>query len=686
MFQKILVANRGEIAVRVIRACREMGIASAAIYSEADRRAAHVRLADEAFFIGPAPATQSYLNLERVIAAALECGAQAIHPGYGFLSENEQFAKAAQDAGLIFIGPPPAAIAAMGDKGRARSLVQSHGVPVVPGYQDGLEDEHTLLELAHQLGFPVLVKAAAGGGGKGMRVVLAPHEMTDGVAAAQREALHAFGDGRLILERYIPKARHIEFQVLADNYGNTLHLFERECSVQRRHQKIIEETPSPFLQPELRQRMGAAAVAAAQAVGYQNAGTIEFIVDPQHEQFYFLEMNTRLQVEHPVTEWVTGLDLVQWQIRIAAGEQLSFYQADVHQHGHAIECRLYAEDPANNFLPATGALLKFVEPSGPGVRVDAGYASGDEISIHYDPLIAKVIVWGEDRPAAIRRMKAALRETVLLGLTNNNYFLQDVLDDIDFQRGSVHTTWVEDHFGDWQPPDCDPPPEVLIAAALMQSGGAGGFSQQALASRDPFSPWKAASDSRPGVQSRERQTSYHKGSALRKRFQSGDRIYEVELEASGEIGRATIDGQEFEFEVLDWQPGQISLLVRGRPAAIFHASDETSQQKERPVFWLSMSGCTYRLERSRPNASQAAPEAVAGGVVRAPMPAQVRAVQVEEGQFVEAGQTLLLLEAMKMEIRVRAPAAGRIARLLAAEGQAVLKEQVLVEMEEQHAG
>jgi 3-methylcrotonyl-CoA carboxylase alpha subunit len=504
MFQKILVANRGEIAVRVIRACREMGIASAAIYSEADRRAAHVRLADEAVFVGPAPAPQSYLNIERVITAALECGAQAVHPGYGFLSENEQFAQAVQDAGLVFIGPPPAAIAAMGDKGRARSLVQRHGVPVVPGYQDGLDDEGTLLARAHDLGFPVLVKAAAGGGGKGMRVVTNPHDMADGVAAAQREALHAFGDGRLILERYIPKARHIEFQVLADGHGNTLHLFERECSIQRRHQKIIEETPSPFLQPELRQRMGAAAVAAAQAVGYQNAGTIEFIVDPQSQEFYFLEMNTRLQVEHPVTEWVTGLDLVQWQIRTAAGERLPFRQEDVRQNGHAIECRLYAEDPATNFLPATGILLKFVEPSGPGVRVDSGYASGDEISIHYDPLIAKVIVWGENRPAAIRRMQAALRETVLLGLTNNNFFLQDVLDDIDFQRGKVHTTWVEDHFGDWQPPECDPPLEVLAAAALMQSGGGGTRSQPEPVGHDPYSPWKAASSFRPGIQNKER--------------------------------------------------------------------------------------------------------------------------------------------------------------------------------------
>jgi acetyl-CoA carboxylase biotin carboxylase subunit len=505
MFRKILVANRGEIAVRVLRACREMGIASVAVYSEADRSAAHVRLADEAVYIGPAPAVQSYLDIERILEAARFSQAEAIHPGYGFLSENEHFARAVCSAGLVFIGPPAEVIGIMGDKGRARTLVQGYGVPVVPGYQaePGQVDQNsdlTLLEQANRLGFPLLVKAAAGGGGKGMRVVTQSGDMSEAVAAAQREALHAFGDGRLILERYIPRARHIEFQVLADSQGNTLHLFERECSLQRRHQKIVEETPSPYLQEALRQQIGAAAVTAAQAVGYQNAGTIEFIVDPEREQFYFLEMNTRLQVEHPVTELVTGLDLVQWQIRIAAGERLPFQQADLHQRGHAIECRLYAEDPANNFLPATGKLLKFVEPGGPGVRVDVGYASGDEVSIHYDPLIAKVIVWGEDRPAAIRRMAAALSETVLLGLTNNNAFLQDMLADAEFQRGDVYTTWVEEHFGDWQPPRCDPPPEVLAAAAIVKAHPSANQARRNVPGQDPFSPWQFTDGFRLGVE------------------------------------------------------------------------------------------------------------------------------------------------------------------------------------------
>lgn len=499
MFTKILIANRGEIAVRVIRACKEMGIETVAVYSEADRRALHVRMADEAVRIGPAAASQSYLSIERILAAATQTGAKAVHPGYGFLSENAEFARAVQAAGLIFIGPPPDAIEAMGDKGRARARVETSGVPVVPGYQgapgdsDG-EDDQTLQEKAVELGFPVLVKAAAGGGGKGMRVVWEESAFGEAIAAARREALHAFGDPRMILERYIPHARHIEFQILADLYGNTVHLFERECSVQRRHQKIIEETPSPFLDPEMRAQMGAAAVAAAEAVGYQNAGTIEFIVDPQHRAFYFLEMNTRLQVEHPITELVVGLDLVQWQIRIAAGEALPFRQEDLSQRGHAIECRLYAEDPANNFLPATGPLLRFIEPKGPGVRVDSGFTSGDEISIHYDPLIAKISGWAENRKFAIQKMKTALSQTVLLGLTNNNQFLQDVLSAPEFEQGEVYTTWVEDHFGDWQPPQCALPPEVLIAAAVSQSQGRQQpTSQTELPARnDPYNPWKTA--------------------------------------------------------------------------------------------------------------------------------------------------------------------------------------------------
>jgi 3-methylcrotonyl-CoA carboxylase alpha subunit len=500
MLSKILIANRGEIAVRVIRACHELGITAVAVCSEADRDALHVRMADEAVTIGPPPLTESYLDVDRILEAARVTGAQAIHPGYGFLSENATFARAVQQAGLVFIGPPPEAIQAMGDKAWARDQMQAAGVPVVPGYQ-GLDDEAALGEAASGLGFPVLVKAAAGGGGKGMRVIWGESEFSEAVAGARREAQHAFGDSRMIIERYVPQAHHVEFQVLGDHQGNLLHLFERECSVQRRHQKVIEETPSPLLDEALRAEMGAAALLAARAIGYHNAGTVEFIVNPKTGEFYFLEMNTRLQVEHPVTELVTSLDLVSWQIRIASGEPLAFTQGDLHQRGHAIQCRLYAEDPANGFLPATGPVLRFVEPEGPGIRVDSGITSGDEITIHYDPLIAKVIVYAEDRPAAIRRMQAALREAVLLGVTTNWQFLQDVLAHPDFKAGTVYTTWVEENFEDWEPPKCMLPPEVLVAAALTQfetpySASSSGPVVPPLS--DPYSPWRVSNGFRLG--------------------------------------------------------------------------------------------------------------------------------------------------------------------------------------------
>jgi 3-methylcrotonyl-CoA carboxylase alpha subunit len=504
MFTKLLIANRGEIAVRVIRACRELGIASVAVYSEADRHALHVRLADEAVAIGPAPARESYLKVERILDAARQTGAQAIHPGYGFLAENAAFARAAAEAALVFIGPPPGAIAAMGDKAAARSAMQAAGVPVVPGWQ-GADDPATLAQKAGEIGYPVIVKAAAGGGGKGMRVVTEPAGLVEALAAARREALAAFGDERLIVERYVPSAHHVEFQVLADAHGTTLHLFERECSIQRRHQKIIEETPSPLLDDRLRSEMGAAAVAAAAAAGYRNAGTVEFIVDPVTRRFYFLEMNTRLQVEHAITEQVTGLDLVQWQIRIAAGEPLPFRQADLAQRGHAIECRLYAEDAANHFLPATGRLLRFIEPRGPGVRVDTGVTTGDEISLYYDPMIAKLIVHAEDRPAALRKLQAALRETVLLGITTNWQFLQDVLRHPTFQSGEAHTTWVDEEYAGWQAPQCELPPEVLIAAALSEaqilrpSGRATAAEPAGPASADPYSPWGIGNQFRAGA-------------------------------------------------------------------------------------------------------------------------------------------------------------------------------------------
>ncbi len=468
MITKLLIANRGEIAVRIIRACKEMGIRTVAVYSEADAKAMHTRLADEAILIGPAPARESYLKVEAILAAARETGAQAIHPGYGFLSERAEFAEAVQAAGLVFIGPSPDAIRKMGSKTGARAMMQAAGVPVVPGY-----DPHPLPALraplppppalggvsglgvgvrpaADHLGYPILVKASAGGGGKGMRIVRASEDLDEAIAVAQREAASAFGDDSIFLEKYIEAPRHIEFQVLADSFSNTLHLFERECSIQRRHQKIIEETPSPFMTPELRARMGAAAVAAAQAVNYVNAGTVEFIVDPSGA-FYFLEMNTRLQVEHPITEMVTGIDLVKAQIRIAAGERLWFSQNDLSQRGHAIECRVYAEDPANNFFPSVGAIEQATEPVRPGLRVDAGVTTGDEVSIHYDPMIAKVIAYGETRADALQKMQLALADYKLRGITTNISFLQAVLGHEAFARGDTTTHFIDTYMSGWEP-------------------------------------------------------------------------------------------------------------------------------------------------------------------------------------------------------------------------------------------
>ena len=414
---KILIANRGEIAVRVIRACRELGIETVAVYSEADRTALHVRYADEAVLIGPPAPRESYLKIETILDVARRTGADAIHPGYGFLSEREEFAQACQDEGIVFIGPPASAIATMGDKQAARATVMKAGVPVVPGSEPGMRDDD-ILAIATQIGFPVMVKAAAGGGGKGMRAVYKAEDLPNALAAARREAESAFGDGSVYVEKMIEGARHIEFQILADTHGNTIHLGERECSIQRRHQKLVEESPSPFMDDDLRQRMGDMAVRAAEAVGYVNAGTIECLVD-KDKNFYFMEMNTRLQVEHPVTELVTGVDLVKEQIRIARGRRMGPAESFLHPKGWAIECRINAEDPYNNFMPSVGPITTLLTPSGPGVRVDSGVYRGFEISPYYDSMIAKLITWGDDRAEAMLRMRRALGEFIIMGVRHN---------------------------------------------------------------------------------------------------------------------------------------------------------------------------------------------------------------------------------------------------------------------------
>ncbi len=448
MFNKVLIANRGEIAVRIIRACRELGLQTVAVYSDADRQALHVRYADEAYRLGPAPARDSYLRADRILEIAKQSGAGAIHPGYGFLAERADFAQMCVDEGLAFIGPKPSSITAMGDKAVARATVSAAGVPVVPGTEgEGALSDDELLTLAPSIGFPLLIKATAGGGGKGMREVRSLEEMPELVQSARREAEAAFGDGNVYLEKLVEGARHIEIQILADTFGNTIYLGERECSLQRRHQKLLEEAPSPFVDgdDELRQRMGMVAVRAAQSVGYVNAGTIEFLVD-KDKNYYFLEMNTRLQVEHPVTEMVTGIDIVKEQIRIARGRPLRYSQEDVQLNGWAIECRINAEDPYNNFLPSIGRITHVSTPTGPGVRVDSGIYPGFEISPYYDSLISKLITWGETRAEAILRMRRALQEFILVGVRTNIPFHQSLMDSHRFMGGQFDTRFIEQRF------------------------------------------------------------------------------------------------------------------------------------------------------------------------------------------------------------------------------------------------
>jgi acetyl-CoA carboxylase biotin carboxylase subunit len=462
MFDKLLIANRGEIALRVIRACRELGVRTVAVYSDADGQAPHVRAADEAVHIGPAPSPESYLRGDRIIEVAHATGAQAVHPGYGFLSEREWFSRAVRDAGLTFVGPSPEAIAALGSKTAARQLAIAAGVPVVPGTTEGLQDAAEAERIADRYGYPVLLKAAAGGGGKGMRVVRAPGEMAGALDAARREARNAFGDDSVYVEKYIVGPRHVEIQVLADRHGRVMSLGERECSVQRRHQKMIEEAPSVAVDPGLRKRMGDTACAAARAAGYENAGTCEFLLD-RDGNFYFLEMNTRLQVEHPVTECVTGIDIVQWQIRIAAGEHLPF-PADIAPRGWAIECRITSEDPANGFLPSTGRVEYLQVPTGPGVRWDGGIETGSSVGLHYDPMLAKLIVWADTREQAIARMHRALEELTIVGIESSREFHLRVMEDAEFRAGQIEIQWLERRLAELV--GVAPPPAATRVAAI----------------------------------------------------------------------------------------------------------------------------------------------------------------------------------------------------------------------------
>jgi pyruvate carboxylase subunit A len=489
MFKKILVANRGEIAVRIIKACQELGISTVAIYSDVDKKAPHVQIADESVCLGDPTPVQSYLNIPKIIKIAREVKAEAIHPGYGFLAENPDFAHSCNDVGIKFIGPTPKVISLMGDKIEAKKTMQKAGVPVIPGYHGVKQDNKSLIEEGRKIGFPLLVKAASGGGGKGMRIVHSENTLGQAIESAKRESKSAFGDDTVFLEKYIDKPRHIEFQILADEHRNVIHLFERECSVQRRHQKIIEETPSPIITEQLRKKMGDAAVAAAKAVGYTNAGTVEFMVDG-NLNFYFMEMNTRLQVEHPITEMTTGVDLAKWQLKIASGEKLTIKQKDLIQRGHAIECRIYAEDPANGFLPSIGTLEKVEVPTGPNIRDDSGINTGIKITPYYDPMLAKIVTYAESRNENINKMIWALSRYVIMGVTTNISFLKKVLEHKEFKKGNITTHFIDNYFKDWTMAKDRLPVDAIIALAVYDSMHKKSKDFVRYKEADPHNPWK----------------------------------------------------------------------------------------------------------------------------------------------------------------------------------------------------
>ncbi|KPJ61601.1 MAG: pyruvate carboxylase subunit A [Latescibacteria bacterium DG_63] len=495
--KKILVANRGEIALRVMKACHEMDVPTVAVYSTSDKGSLHVQFADEAVCIGPPPPLESYLNIERLLSTAKERGADAIHPGYGFLAENSDFARRCSEEGITFIGPGHEAMRLLGNKVESRKTMVEAGIPVIPGMMRAGKDVGSLRKEATEMGLPVLVKAAGGGGGKGMRIVREEKELEDSLSACMREAKSAFGDDTIYLERYIERPRHIEFQILADCHGNVVHLFERECSIQRRYQKIVEETPSVALDPGLREKMGRVAVKVAETAGYTNAGTVEFLLDEKRE-FYFLEVNARVQVEHPITEAVVGVDLVKQQIRIASGEKLLLKQEELRQRGHAIECRIYAEDPENNFLPCAGKILFVKEPEGPGIRCDSGIWSGCEVSVHYDPILSKLVVWDETREQACKRMTAALKRYAILGIKTTTSFLAAVMEHPAFHEGKTHTGFIADHFWDWRSPEGDGSGLriALLAAAALEKKAPARRAPGAVA--ETFSPWKSGTKWRIG--------------------------------------------------------------------------------------------------------------------------------------------------------------------------------------------
>lgn len=644
MFSKILIANRGEIACRVIDTCRRLNIGTIAVFSEADRSARHVSLADDAVPIGPPAPAESYLAIERIVQAAKAAGAEAIHPGYGFLSENPEFAQACEDAGVTFIGPRAETIRLMGSKRESKELMASRGIPIVPGYHGNDQSIQTLEHSAVETGFPLMIKASAGGGGKGMRIVRDARKFGEALRGAKREAMAAFGDDGMLLEKYLERPRHIEFQIFGDNHGNVLHLNERECSIQRRHQKIIEETPSPFVDNALRQQMAIAAVEAARAVKYVNAGTVEFIVGADHE-FYFMEMNTRLQVEHPVTEMVTGLDLVEWQLRVAAGEKLPIAQTAVKPNGHAIEVRVYAEDPYREFVPSTGEVQRFVHPAAQGrVRVDSGIRNGDYVSIHYDPMIAKIVVWGEDRPSAVESLQRTLAETGVFGPITNLPLLRSIVAHSAFSAAQIDTAYIDAHLESLLS-EADEVPELALIAAtcrvMLDREMASRFDQR-LSADDPESPWNI----RDGWQLSGRTCN---------RFvfvsPSGAR-HEAELAGWDGRYRVTASGATRMVEASESSTEALALSVDGRRVDI-----PVSRGGGQIMIRLPDHTCLLRERALHAPERHASDEESHPG---SPLPGRIVSVEVQEGDRVQAGQALLIIEGMKMEYTLKARAGGTV--------------------------
>ncbi|RIX48423.1 MAG: acetyl/propionyl/methylcrotonyl-CoA carboxylase subunit alpha [Rhodocyclales bacterium GT-UBC] len=663
MFNKILIANRGEIACRVIKTARRMGIRTVAVYSEADANARHVRLADEAVLLGPAAARESYLVADKIVEACKRTGVQAVHPGYGFLSENADFADALAANGIAFIGPPASAIRAMGSKSEAKKLMGKAAVPLTPGYHGDDQTPALLHREADQIGYPVLIKAAAGGGGKGMRLVEQSADFPDALASCKREAISSFGDDHVLIEKYITKPRHIEIQVFADSLGNCVYLFERDCSVQRRHQKVLEEAPAPGMTLERRRQMGEAAVAAAKAVGYVGAGTVEFIAN-QDGSFYFMEMNTRLQVEHPVTEMITGQDLVEWQLRVAAGQPLPLAQEQLQIRGHALEARIYAEDAGKGFLPSTGQLVRLAPPAESlNVRVDTGVEEGDEITPFYDPMIAKLIVWDEHRDAALARMRKALADYRVAGVTTNIDFLSRLVACPAFAGADLDTGLIERQKDFLFPAAQTVPRDALLVATvgelLWEQHEA---KAAAKASGDPFSPWHARDGWRMNL-SAARTVGFRDGDSLVEahvRYQRDQWAITLQGETTLARGRK-LEGDQFAVELDDRRLIASVVAVEGK----------------RSIF---LNGCTYSLLRDDPLHLVEAGGAHAGGLT-APMPGKVVALLAQVGQKVEKGTPLLILEAMKMEHTITAPAAGTVKAFCYAAGEQVGDGAALVEFD-----